>query len=430
MPSIQSITEQNLADAISSAKQRVVYVAPGIWPEVAKALADAWRRLGAEQVTVILDIDPEICRFGYGSIEGLAIVAQVAQSLNQAIGQEPGIRICIVIADDQTFIFSPTPRLIECAPGTIPDTENPSGKAVTTPKANGIVLAAPPAAIERDLGATPELAAERTIGNEAVDHQKVEEVTKDLKQNPPKKFDLARAVNVYNAAIQFAELKVSGCQLSGHKARLPSELLKVARNNPILDKKIDKSLRLIEDEDELVKNESDDLSEAKIFAERKRIEEEFLVHVRGGTVIDRKKKGDFIKQVEALQALVGKFAAHVKEKLNDRYLSTAEQLSAELLSDVFFDIPPRWTKRLGRDPKPEKLKFLIEESLLKSFGNPDRRINAMKADVIFKDVTYDMLNEPEFIATISEHFPDLKHMEEYTAAKESKEPADDLFSPH
>ena len=286
MPSIQTITDDHLIDAIQAAKQRVVYVAPGIWPEVAQPLAKAWQRLGAEQVSVILDIDAEVCRFGYGSIDGLNILKKAADHLGQAIGHEPGIRICIVIADEQTFIFSPTPRLIE-------------------------------------------------------------------------------------------------------------------------------------DEDELEKNESDDLSEAKIFAERKRIEDEFLVHVRGGTVIDRKKKGEFIKQVETLHALVGKFAEHVKESLNDRYLSIADQLSAELSSDIFFDIPPRWTQRLGRDPKPEKLKFLIEDSLRKSFGNPDRRINAMKAEVIFKDVTYDMLNEPEFIATISEHFPDLKHMEDYTAAKES-----------
>lgn len=426
MPSIQSITEQDLADAIKKAKQRVVYVAPGIWPEVAQVLADSWHRLGAEQVTVILDIDAEICRFGYGSIEGLEIVKETASALTQAIGHEPGIRICIVIADDQTFIFSPTPRLIECAPGTIQDPENPSGQAVTTPRANGIVLVAPPAAIERDLGATPELAAERTIGNEAVDHQKVEEVAKDLKQNPPKKFDLARAVNVYNAAIQFAELKVSGCQLSGHKASLPSELIKVARKNPALDKKIDKSLRLIEDEDDLINNK--ELSEDTIFTERKRIEKAFLVHVKGGTVIDRKKKAELIKQVAAFQALIEKFAAQVKVSLNDRYITTAEQLSAELLPDVLHDIPQRWLKRLGQNPNSDKLKFLIEESLLKSFGNPDRRINAMKADVIFKDVTYEMLNEPDFITTISEHFPDLKHMEEYTAAKESKEPADDLFS--
>lgn len=424
MPSIQTITDQHLIDAIKAAKQRVVFVAPGIWPEVAQSLTDTWHRLGADQVSVILDIDSEVCRFGYGSIKGLQLIKQAANQLNQAVGHEPGIRICIVIADEQTFIFSPTPRLIESSP------DSPLVPGITVPRANGIVLSSPPPAVEKDLGATPDQVTERTIGMEAVDPGAVETVAKELEQNPPKTFDVARAVNVYNAAIQFAELKVSGCQLSGHKARLPSELLKVARNNPVLDKKIDKSLRLIEDEDELVKNENDDLSEAKIFAERKRIEEEFLVHVRGGTVIDRKKKGDFIKQVEALQTLVGKFAEHVKEKLNDRYLSTAEQLSAELLSDVFFDIPPRWTKRLGRDPKPEKLKFLIEESLLKSFGSPDRRINAMKAEVIFKDVTYDMLNEPEFIATISEHFPDLKHMEEYTAAKESpKKPEDLVLAP-
>ena len=422
MPSIQSITDQDLVQAIQGAHQRVLYVAPGIWPEVAHSLANAWNQLGAERVTVILDIDAEICRFGYGSIDGLKIVQDAAQALGQAIGHEPGIRICIVIADDKTFIFSPTPRLIESTP------DNPTLPGTTSPRANGIVLASPPPSVEKDLGAKPDLLSERTIGMEAVAHAEVEEVAKDLQRNPPKTFDVARAVNVYNAAIQFAELKVSGCQLSGHKARLPSELLKVARNNPILDKKIDKSLRLIEDEDELVTNEGDDLSEVKIFAERKRIEEEFLVHVKGGNDIDRKKKGDFIKQVEALQALVEKFAAHVKEKLNDRYLFTAEQLSAELLSDVFFDIPPRWTKRLGRDPKPEKLKFLIEESLLKSFGSPDRRINAMKAEVVFKDVTYDMLNEPQFIATISEHFPDLKHMEEYTAAKEAPKDQTDLFS--
>lgn len=413
MSSIQTITDQHLIDAIKAAKQRVVFVAPGIWPEVAESLSKTWQRLGPDQVSVILDIDAEVCRFGYGSIEGLELLKQTADHLNQAIGHEPGIRICIVIADEQTFIFSPTPRLIESSP------DSSLVPGITAPRANGIVLSSPPPAVERDLGATPEQATERTIGMEAVDPKAVETVAKDLKYNPPKTFDVARAVNVYNAAIQFAELKVSGCQLSGHKARLPSELIKVVRKNPLLDKKIDKSLHLIEDEDELVKNECDDISEVAIFAERKRIEEKFLVHVKGGTVIDRKKKEEMMQQVKTLQALIEKFAARVKEQLNGRYLATAEILSTELLPDVLNDIPERWLKRLGSNPNPSKLKFLIEESLLKSFGNPDRRINAMKAEVIFKDVTYDMLKEPEFIRAISEHFPDLKHMEEYTAAKES-----------
>ena len=65
MPSIQTITDQDLIDAIEASSQRVVFVAPGIWPEVAEALSCAWHRMGAERVSVILDIDAEVCRFGY-----------------------------------------------------------------------------------------------------------------------------------------------------------------------------------------------------------------------------------------------------------------------------------------------------------------------------------------------------------------------------
>lgn len=426
MPSIQSITEQSLVDAISAAKQRVVYVAPGIWPEVAHALSDSWHRLGAEQVSVILDIDAEICRFGYGSIKGLNILQNTAQSVNQAIGHEPGIRICIVIADEQTFIFSPTPRLIECAPGTAQESERSPKQSVTAPQANGIILAAPPTSIERDLGATPELEAERTIGNEAVDHQKVGKVTKDLQQNPPKKFDLARAVNVYNAAIQFAEFKVTGCRLSGHKASLPKALIKVARKNPDLDKKIDKSLHLIEDDDELINDET--LSQDTIFAERKRIEDAYLVHVKGGTIIDRKKKDEFNNELVKFKKLITKFSTLVSESLNDRYLATAEQLAAELLPDVLNDLPKTWVRKLGSSPNPDEVKYSIKYALLESFGDPDRRVNAMKADIVFKDVTYDMLKEPEFIKVISEKFPGLEHVVEYTAAKQSSKKSGDLFT--
>lgn len=420
MPSIQSITDQDLVQAIQGAHQRVLYVAPGIWPNVADCLVDAWIRLGAERVTVILDIDAEICRFGYGSIDGLKIVQDAAQALGQAIGHEPGIRICIVIADEQTFIFSPTPRLIESTPG------NPALPGTTAPRANGIVLASPPPSVEKDLGAKPDLLSERTIGMEAVAHAEVEAVAKDLKRNPPKTFDVARAVNVYNAAIQFVELKVTGCQLSGHKASLPSALIKVARKNPTLDKKIDKSLRLIEDEDELITNK--DLSQDTIFAERKSIEEEFLIHVTGGTVMDRKRKEEFIKRVGKLQDLIKKFAARVSEKLNDRYLSVAEQLATELLPEVLSDIPKAWTKKLGNFPNESEVKYRIKDALIQAFGDPDRRINSMKATFVFKDVTYEMLKEPGFGKTISEHFPDLAPLEEYTAAKES--PRIKPISPH
>jgi len=42
----------------------------------------------------------------------------------------------------------------------------------------------------------------------------------------------------------------------------------------------------------------------------------------------------------------------------------------------------------------------------------------MRVDTVFKDVTYDMLKDPNFRAHINELFPELPLMEEYTAAKE------------
>ena len=420
MPSIQSITDQRLIEAINSAQGRVVFVAPGIWPEVAKAIRNAWHRLGAEDVSVILDVDAEICRLGYGSIEGLKLIQEAALEFGQALGHEPGIRICIVIADDQTFIFSPTPLLIESTPG------NPIAPGLSVPKANGIVLSSPPPTVAKELGADSELVSERTIGMDGVPAEKVAEVAHDLKLNPPKSFDVSRAVNVYNSAIQFAEFEVSGCRLSGQKASLPSELIKVARKNPALDKKIDKSLHLIEASDDLIQN--DKLSEVTIFAERKRIELAYLKHVKGGTVIERTKKEAFSAEVLALQTLIKNFADHVSKKLEDRYVDTAEMLATEFLPNVLEDIPQAWLKKLGKSPDPLEVKYRIKDALLRSFGNPERRINAMKASVVFKDVTYDMLNHADFRASISEQFPNLEYLEEYAAAKEVADSDEDPFS--
>lgn len=109
-----------LVASIQEAHRRVFIIAPGVWPPVAKAIAEAWSRLGPERVGVILDVDPEVCRIGYGSLEGIEILQTAAMAANQPIAQEPGIRICIFIIDEQTIVFSPSPRLIETPPGVEP----------------------------------------------------------------------------------------------------------------------------------------------------------------------------------------------------------------------------------------------------------------------------------------------------------------------
>lgn len=410
MASIQPITDDLIVAAIRRASKRVVMIAPGIWPPVANAIAEAWPRLGSDQVTVILDVDPEICRIGYGSLEGIKILQEAAMAAGEPIGQEPGIRICVFIVDDQTFVFSPTPRQLEAAPG-----DDPS--SASEPKANGLILTHPPASLEGELGGGAEGIEARKFGLETLSQEKLKNVTEDLVRNPAKKFDLSRAVNVYNAKIQFVELKIHGCRLSQHKAPLPKHLLKSVKRNKVLAAKIGNTIKLIDEEDNLVTNGT--LSEETVFKRREAIDEKYLRPVVGiGSVIDRSQKAEFLCVVGLLKQQVEEFSQSVEEVLTERFNAMAKELAEEVLPDVLADLPPHWKKRLGKDPDQDQVRWLIVDDLLRAFGNPATKVGRMKVAVVFKDVTYDMLNDADFQIQIAEYFPDLPVMEEFKAAKE------------
>lgn len=449
MPAIQAITDDLLIRAIESARHRVLMIAPGVCAPLAASVASAWHRLGRERVTVILDVDPEICRMGYGEFEGLEILQRAASSLGEAVGQEPGCRICVFIVDDQTFVFSPTPRQLEEPPTATPtiadhadshkdtlfpeevpkpeaeDAEKPEEIAAPKVKANGIILSSPPAEVESDLGGGPDGDGGRKLGLEPLDDKKLGETSENLKRNPPKNFDLSRAVQVYNAKVQFAELKVAGCKLSKHEASLPGHLIHVLRQNPTLEKKIGKSIRLIDEDDEIVKDPT--LSETTIAAIREKIEKDFLRPITGvGKLIDRSQKDAFLKRVKDLESEVTKFSESVEGKLSKRFEDTARTLAGELLDEVLGDLPQAWQRRLGPYPDRERVRWMISEALHQAFGTPASKVARMSVAVVFKDVTYDMLTESNFQEEVAEHFPDLPVMDQYHAARERAKDRDDL----
>lgn len=426
MPALQSITDGLLIDAIHRATQRVVMIGPGVWPPLANALAQAWQRLGPKAVTVILDVDPEICRMGYGSLEGLEIVQNAAAAAGEPLGGEPGVRICVVIADDQTFVFSPTARQLEAPPGELPVATTPQPQS--QPKANGIVLAKPPAALETELGSGPDGETTRTLGLDVLDQQKLTAVKQDLAQNPPKNFDLARSVNVYNARIQFVELHVGGYRISQHTVTLPKHLVSVARKNKELARKIDSAVNLIDGEDPLVgrKDVADkklfgppNVSQATIEAIRNDIEEKFLRPVTGvGKIIRRRDIEKFEAAVVKLKSALLIFSNLLKQALAAQYRKTAEDIADTILPEVLQQLPETWVRQLGPAPKPEHVRFRIIDDLLYSFGDPDKRCETMKVSYVFKDVTYDMLKDEEFVKMMDAYFNEPPMLEEFSAAKE------------
>lgn len=159
MNSLCNVTEADVVACTDAAQDRVVLLAPGLSMPVSEALSRAWKRIPADNVSVIIDTDPEVCRLGYGTIDALKAAQKSAAENGQLIAHQPGIRLCVLIADQNTLVFSPTPHLIES------DSKEPEHP-------NGIVLKAPPEALANDLGVGPDADATRTIGIQRIDEKR------------------------------------------------------------------------------------------------------------------------------------------------------------------------------------------------------------------------------------------------------------------
>ncbi|MCL5950404.1 MAG: hypothetical protein M1132_01545 [Chloroflexi bacterium] len=152
---IRCVDDADLINFIQSAKTRLVFAGPGLRHKVADALVERWKSLGPERVDVILDVDPEVVRLGYGEFEAIQRLQTVAGELGANINRQVGIRIGLVVADERILIFSPTPFLIESTP-----------REQSRPSA--ILLNSVPPAVNRDLGQGENGTRDRQIGMDAV----------------------------------------------------------------------------------------------------------------------------------------------------------------------------------------------------------------------------------------------------------------------
>src|SRR5881227_2541034 len=97
---ITNVNDETLRAQILSTKRRVMLLAPGVSETVADALRKAMQRLGPEGVSVILDVDSEVCRLGYGTMAGLAVLQQAATATKSLIRHQPGVRIGVLVCDN------------------------------------------------------------------------------------------------------------------------------------------------------------------------------------------------------------------------------------------------------------------------------------------------------------------------------------------
>jgi hypothetical protein len=118
MKTFCAVDDATLVRLIKQARKRIVFIAPGLQLTVAEVLGKRLNDVGGMDITVILDADEDVCRIGFGEIAALQLVHKLADQANLALRSQPGLRVGVLLADEEMLVWSPTPRSVEAPPNS------------------------------------------------------------------------------------------------------------------------------------------------------------------------------------------------------------------------------------------------------------------------------------------------------------------------
>lgn len=431
MSTFCAVDDAALIQMIQGARKRIVFITPGVHEPVAKALGERFNEIDGLDVTVVLDPDEDVCRIGYGDAKGLELVNEHAKNNGFWLRSQPGLRVGVLLTDEQTLVWSPTPRSVEAPPSSTPSLQN-SLFEEAPPAPNGLFLGANPAqqlaqaVAAEGCNADPRLAE---IGKAAITPDQVKSTLDELKKNPPIDVDLARVTRVFSTKLQFVEYEVKGAKISATQLTVPSSLLNVDAKGELQDL-IQSRLRAFAD----LKNEEisvpaylngkpamgndskpimEKVSEASLQRLRNDIEKRYLHDITGfGRLIAKDEKGDFEARLEAYKA---QLLAH-----SEGLRKLIDQQATEIIDEAV-DLIMERSRRSGLAKQPDPL--ALSEAL--HAGLKRAKEEEPKIRLVFKDVTYEQTQNPEFRLRVEKALPPSKRKqlgnwsEHFEAAREA-----------
>jgi hypothetical protein len=246
-PLFRSLDSTAMATDIRAAQHSVCYAAPGIQSEPANAMVDVARRIGPDLVTVCLDFDERVMRMGFGDLAAVKTLREVGIVVNSGFGDlaavktlrevgivvnsTPGLRTGLVIVDHQGYIFTPTALYLEAedrsaeAPNAMRLSKDQVTEALArlSPAAKAIAIAF--AKTDEEKQRIKEQAIE--VPSASVADEDFAAVGRRLEEAPPVRFDIARQVRVFNAYLQYIELKLTGAAIQRHRLAIPASIQKL-----------------------------------------------------------------------------------------------------------------------------------------------------------------------------------------------------------
>lgn len=409
------VNDKTLVASIAATTQALVYVAPGITRPVVDALAERLDSQSDLQCTLILDLDPEVYRLGYGTEDGLIALQALATRHHLELRQQEGIRIGLLIADGQTLLYSPTPHLIEAGSVSV---HKPNAVMISAGGDSTAALMQACAANGAASQSTP-IPQHAEIGQRPATPVEVSASLAALKDIPPKVFDVARIERVFESKIQFVEIELTGYRLSSKKVSVPNDLL--VGEDSTLKQKLKNSLMLLQG-DQMLKVDIPEFdpdlkpvinadgtpkmvtwSEAELEKQRKALYEDFLINVpRFGQIIMRNQRKRFDDRIALLCKQIEAFKAAVAKTLGVAILEAIDELAKALLPRIRENLPPRYSKFLTvNHPADAEILGMIKCDLEAAFGGVNEVFNP-ELRCVFKDVTYESIQDKNFKKLLSD----------------------------
>ena len=430
-----------LEDMIVRARRRLLIVGPALTERVARTLLGRIKASNTTkqqpvserlQITVVLDDKAETYRLGYGSaFERLGGLCDEAERGRLRFRVEPGVRIGVLVSDEDAVVFSPVPQLVEEPPS--PDSARRNGIALSGREAERLARASgwePPADRSPGDARTSDAAPGETptddaltrededrasryqqtslplgpeIGAQPFTEEAVKAVAADLTDNPPQPFDLARRIRVFSSRVQYVELKVSNALITARKGKLPAELLGIVNDD--LRKHVGGDLRppaelresfRVEIETAVGRQEED--VDSKWFQdERRRIEDEYTYIVpKYGRLLFRTERAAFEAATERLERNLKRYWEALSAAADASQDSFVARLVEEFLPNLRRNPPKNLTRYTGGGHPSEEdlrsyLRYAIQEVVAEVLA-----IAPPQVDVVYKNVAPESVDEEAF----------------------------------
>ena len=418
-----SIDSKCLAHKISLAKQTVCYAGPGILEKPAEALVQLSQKIGPEMISVCLDFDEHVMRMGFGTIDAVGKL----QNAGIEIRSMRGLRTGLVVIDLEGYIFTPTALYLETdtrsesAPNAMRLSEDQVKEARARLSESAKIIAVTMAKSDNEREWLARLNVD--MPSEKISNEEYESIKKNLADVPPVNFDVDRQVRVYSAYIQYVELHLTGAAILRRRLTIPQSIQKLGVAEKLANR-LNTTFDLLEKNEKLTSK----ILESNLNEIRKN-----FTHSLGnkGRIILKTAKPKFEDRIKDFENKLKQHQKSIIQELQIKLNESRDQIVEYYVPQVVKSPPDNM---IGNHLKfgEEEAKIWLKNELKNAyFPKAEVLVKKMRLIKIYKDLTFDTLNEEDFLKEIKNVWPHInweKAYSDFQAAGEIERPENSSLS--